>query len=775
MLLWSAIACSLLVLLPAAADPAGAGLGYRGLDTSGLFPARGLLETWPESGPELLWRYEVGIGYAGVTVANDHVYVAGGEMSYLYVFTLDGRLEHRIRVGGAGWKRFSGTRSTPLVVGDMAITTTPDAGIYAIDLAKCETRWKINAWKDFGSGKGGQGWGYPESPILHGDTVIFNTVSRDDETPPLVAIRVADSRKVWGMDPGKGKAYSAADVSAARFVHNGRPLIVSPTWCYLVCLDADTGNVLWEIPACGEKTLTPVYRDGLLLASIGRVLAGTVEDTAEDCPPDPAEAKSRKSETAEKTLTPRERMRRQKWGGDELVMFRLSKDGSSYRVLWTGRGTPGRFSQAVMLGGRVYYFGSVAGNAERSSDGRLHPKPVAPRRQGGTRGSGLLCLDAETGALIHHIPAGAPGHIVAADGMVYAIDLVKCAPSKIFRVRVSLVRPTPDGFELAGRFIPELTDAELGLRDIDWEASACPVIAEGRLFLRYGPVMAYELRADKTAEIRARKQAIAGLVERLQSDDRSDRSAAVKELLALGWQAGPAAQALAVALKDDDETIRKAAAETLGEIGPSVTALLVAAIADDRVRTEGHASAALVRVTRSENTAIALVEAAAGSSSLREDVKALLPEYGRAAVPGLRRIIVAGDRKLRWWVIEVLTDLGPDAVDALPELIHTARTDNQWFRSRAAEAIGRIGPAATDAVPELLSLLKRPYGETRRNAAVALARIGVADEKVTSALRAAAGAAEQKAAETEKENERSEEQAVVLAAKEALKKLGGGE
>jgi HEAT repeat protein len=379
-----------------------------------------------------------------------------------------------------------------------------------------------------------------------------------------------------------------------------------------------------------------------------------------------------------------------------------------------------------------------------------------------------MCLDAETGELIHHIPAATPGHVIAADGMVYTVETIRGERGKIPRIRVSLIKPTDTGFELAGRFMPELSDSELGLRDVDWQASANPVIADGRLFLRYGPLMAFELRADKTAEIRKRKARIANLVKSLDSDEPADQLAAVKALHAMGWQARPATNPLIEALRDEDETIRRLAGQTLGKIGPSVTSPLIGAMTDRQVRDDGFAAEALVAATGSKDVASALVAAAVASRGVRDNVKQLLPEYGAAGVPALRQAIATGDRYVRWWAIEVLLEIGPDAVDAVPELVHVTKVHDQWFRASAAKALGRIGPAARDAVPALTALCKHPYSDARAAAATALARIGVSNPQVVSALEAAEAIAEKNLATANSDKAKAGERSALKAAKAAM-------
>jgi outer membrane protein assembly factor BamB len=145
-----------LVLSPVQAADTGV---YRGPENSGVYLEKGLLKEWPQEGPKLLWKHPLNQGYAGVAVVDGLVYIAHGMDNSLDVLTLDGELRHHIPTGNSSWKRFGGTRSTPIVEGGMVVTTTPDAHVYGVDLKAGGVRWKLNAWTNFGSGASAMGVG----------------------------------------------------------------------------------------------------------------------------------------------------------------------------------------------------------------------------------------------------------------------------------------------------------------------------------------------------------------------------------------------------------------------------------------------------------------------------------------------------------------------------------------------------------------------------------------------------------------------------------------
>jgi HEAT repeat protein len=70
-----------------------------------------------------------------------------------------------------------------------------------------------------------------------------------------------------------------------------------------------------------------------------------------------------------------------------------------------------------------------------------------------------------------------------------------------------------------------------------------------------------------------------------------------------------------------------------------------------------------------------------------------------------------------------LSQLGPEAREAVPDLIEALKKDS-LVRQNAALALGQIGPDAREAVPALIEVLGDSEWIIRRQAAIALGRIG---------------------------------------------------
>lgn len=714
---------------------------YRGPDTSGVYADTGLLPQWPDEGPPLLWQADVEIGACPPTVAGEKVYVVGGGNATLRVFSLDGKLLNEVPIASASWKRFGFPRSAPIVADGIATVPLPNADIYGVDLSKMEKRWKINTWQSFGSGQGSMGWGLPESPVLHESKMIFNAVSRDDQTPPLLAVDLQNAdRVVWSMDAGTGKAYSMPDVSAALFNHGGRDLLVSPTYCYLVCLDADTGKVLWEIPGPGSKNLTPVYRDGWLLAPVCREVYRDEEAATPLWPGVPVDPSALPGKLPEAKASPtddepddgvpptlRERMKQSRWGGEELALFRLSDDGRTARAHWVRSDSPGRFSHAVVLDGRIYCFGDPDAPVEPAIDGGIPPLTSRPRRS--RRGQELLCLDMKTGKPIASAPAGTPGHVVAADGMVYAVDLLHIADPRDPKARprlcprIRLIRPTREGFEVAGELRPFGYHDVPMLRDGEWEASVPPVIAHGRMFWRYGKLLVYDLRGKtfqpapppaqpneaptvaraafpvkEPGQVRA--EHVPALLELLGSRLEADRKLAAKLLVAPG------------ARKDDELATKLAQRMTTG--GPDAWPAQVAA-AEALLALGKEARPAVPTLHKMLPQVLRQRDGTLGRLivlTLRD-----IDEESLAAVAEpVGKLLSERDPHVQYLAAAMLKRMGPRGTGAATALAGAADAENLHVMYEVGAALAAVGGNAKPTAPalcrQLVSSVKR--GDVRR-------------------------------------------------------------
>lgn len=76
------------------------------------------MTVWPESGPKFLWSSEeVSDGYGSPVILDDRLYICGviDSSAVLLVFTLDGKITHKIPYGREWMINYVGCRNTPTI------------------------------------------------------------------------------------------------------------------------------------------------------------------------------------------------------------------------------------------------------------------------------------------------------------------------------------------------------------------------------------------------------------------------------------------------------------------------------------------------------------------------------------------------------------------------------------------------------------------------------------------------------------------------------------
>ncbi|MBP7053183.1 MAG: PQQ-binding-like beta-propeller repeat protein [Phycisphaerae bacterium] len=148
---------------------------YLGPARNSTSPEKGLLRSWPEQGPEVLWTVAVGIGYGGPVVKDGKVYLldrddkvgdtlrcldlSKGNELWSFAYDAPGRV------------MFPGSRSVPLVEGDRVYSCGPYGDLYCIDTNTHKAVWNKNVWKDFGGGRIPI-WAITQCPLVYGDLLI---------------------------------------------------------------------------------------------------------------------------------------------------------------------------------------------------------------------------------------------------------------------------------------------------------------------------------------------------------------------------------------------------------------------------------------------------------------------------------------------------------------------------------------------------------------------------------------------------------------------------
>ncbi|WP_167607369.1 PQQ-binding-like beta-propeller repeat protein [Maribellus sediminis] len=246
---------------------------WRGPNRDGIYNETGLLKEWPENGPEMLWSFEgLGYGHSSVAAANNKVFVTGvndtiESMGKLFAFNDKGQLLYEKEYGKDFSLNFHGTRSTPVVVGDIIYIESGMGAIYALDANSGNEIWSKDFQTDFGVDSVIQ-FGNAESVLIDGDHLICVAGGNEKN---VVALNRFTGEPVWSC---KGEGEIATYNSPILIEHNGKKLVIAMTSASVMGIDAETGEKYWRVEQTQGNKIhanTPIYADGkILVVSAGR-------------------------------------------------------------------------------------------------------------------------------------------------------------------------------------------------------------------------------------------------------------------------------------------------------------------------------------------------------------------------------------------------------------------------------------------------------------------------------------------------------------------------
>ena len=149
---------------------------YLGPNRNSESDQKGILRSWPENGPEILWIADVGIGYGGPVVKDGKVYLLDRDDEVgdkMRCFDLSSGEElWKFEYEAPGSVMFPGSRSVPIVDGNHVYSSGPYGNLYCIDINTHQPVWNKNVWTDFGGDEIPR-WAIVQCPLIHDDLLIL--------------------------------------------------------------------------------------------------------------------------------------------------------------------------------------------------------------------------------------------------------------------------------------------------------------------------------------------------------------------------------------------------------------------------------------------------------------------------------------------------------------------------------------------------------------------------------------------------------------------------
>ncbi len=269
--------------VPSAEDaPAGSWLQWGGPNRNFIVEAARLAESWPASGPPVLWSRPLGTGHSAILADESRLFtmyrVGNGrakqgpwDMEEIVV-ALDARTgktiwEYRYPSAHADFNFGAGPHSTPMVVGDRLFTFGTFKQLHAFDKRTGKVLWSHDLVKDFGAPtlliRPVVKSGYGCSPLAFEDTIICSVGGPGQS---VMAFRQSDGAVAW-----KSGDFLTSEAAPILIELAGKTQLVVFGGGTVQGMDPRSGEILWSHPHDPGNDLncgTPLWgRDDILFLS----------------------------------------------------------------------------------------------------------------------------------------------------------------------------------------------------------------------------------------------------------------------------------------------------------------------------------------------------------------------------------------------------------------------------------------------------------------------------------------------------------------------------
>jgi outer membrane protein assembly factor BamB len=254
---------------------------FLGPARNGVYAGPPLAESWPPSGPRVVWRKTIGQGFAGPAVANGRVIVFHRQAREEIVESLDAKT-------GAGQWRYAyatayrddfgfdeGPRAVPVVANGRVFTFGAEGVLSAVELATGKPVWSVDTKRRFNVAKGF--FGQAGSPIVEDGRVIANVGgSEDGKAAGIVAFNAETGAVMWSATN-----HEASYSSPVTGVFGGKKLVLFFTRQALVGLDPSNGAQVFQRSwrsrsQASVNAASPVVVDDLIFISATYETGATV-------------------------------------------------------------------------------------------------------------------------------------------------------------------------------------------------------------------------------------------------------------------------------------------------------------------------------------------------------------------------------------------------------------------------------------------------------------------------------------------------------------------
>jgi len=214
---------------------------WRGPKYNGISEEADINLTWPADGPPILWKAEVGIGFAAVSVSNGLAYTMGNINDQDVVFCFDAL------TGEEKWRRYydcplapqqyeGGPNATPTVYRGRVYTFSKNADLFCFDALTGEEIWNVALMAKTNAER--PTWGFSSSPLALGNLILLNVGYSG------LAVNAETGKVVW--DSNKGQEKLAGYATLVPFTKERQRLVLVFASDSLAGIKPEQGAEMWR-------------------------------------------------------------------------------------------------------------------------------------------------------------------------------------------------------------------------------------------------------------------------------------------------------------------------------------------------------------------------------------------------------------------------------------------------------------------------------------------------------------------------------------------------
>ena len=234
---------------------------WRGPRRDGISDEKGLLPSWPDGGPKLLWKFDgLGTGWSCPIIVGQRIYITGdvGDDLVIFAFNRGGAVQWKVKNGRAWKEPYPGARACCVFSEGRLYNMNAHGRVVCLDAASGRELWAVDILERFDAKN--ITWALSECLLVDGRNLI---VTPGGEKALMAALDKLDGRTVWATEPLGDDRTSHSSPILLQYA--GRRLITSCSSAHGFGVDAETGRLLWTVPLKnphGVNVSTPVYGSG---------------------------------------------------------------------------------------------------------------------------------------------------------------------------------------------------------------------------------------------------------------------------------------------------------------------------------------------------------------------------------------------------------------------------------------------------------------------------------------------------------------------------------